>query len=672
MNSKKNIAQLKVISRIANINGDFLQLILCMFVSHYILNNSLYGAALFLFASIWTLYFQGNLRQTNIKRNNTGTIMWVLLIASIIAGLAVIFIYPAFIKNPHINYVTFFVLMVIARDIITYRINYTYSHRKRKYTYYKAAFQFLFLIPCAIFAFYFFEGASRYILIVVFLITGFLLSYQNAALVNLHRYIHKINDKMYNISSYGIFTNMSLYSKIAFSLGMLMYICYVSFTEVVFTPVTYIIMMCWLVMVIAASEFISWIVKKRNWILSLNLFIIGALLWIFGSVKMFDADKNIIEYALWTLFWGFGLACINAVLNSFNNDFKLIARIANKRVEDKELYYRNLLLQVVAIIISNCIMLCVLTFWSFVIPEFSEPELPRIFKSTMIQLPVLFMLISIFFALRQPLDERSREKLSNYYKGTNQNKPTKQNLKKRFVYKYRVRFGVKIMVTFVRPFLHLKVTGKENIDAKNYPSVFICNHGIFYGPVAAVIYLPTYFRPWIDKKMVSRELSSQEMYKRFIYRIPLLSVKAKKWIAYKLSKPVVWALNSFNPIPVERDNLRNILSTFNDTVEVLAEGDNVLIFPERPKKVTRSNKETVEHETETVGKLFTGFASIGKMYFEKTGKALRFYPIYANKKSHTFRIGSPVIYQDGTPPKVEKQRIADELYNKMLTLRDIE
>ena len=81
-------------------------------------------------------------------------------------------------------------------------------------------------------------------------------------------------------------------------------------------------------------------------------------------------------------------------------------------------------------------------------------------------------------------------------------------------------------------------------------------------------------------------MAAKEMYGRFIYRIPLLPPKAKMRIARLLAGPVTWALNSFNPIPVEKNNLRNVMTTFDDTVKVLSEGDNVLIFPERPSNTS--------------------------------------------------------------------------------------
>ena len=54
MNAVKKAYRINVALSLSNVNADFLQLILCMMVSHYIIANPLYGAALFLFANIGT------------------------------------------------------------------------------------------------------------------------------------------------------------------------------------------------------------------------------------------------------------------------------------------------------------------------------------------------------------------------------------------------------------------------------------------------------------------------------------------------------------------------------------------------------------------------------------------------------------------------------------------
>lgn len=670
MNAVKKSYRINVALSLSNVNADFLQLILCMMVSHYIIGNPLYGGALFLFANIWTLYFEGNLRRisSGTAHRQTNLVMWLLLSASVFAGLALVFLFPVVTRTPGANFVSFFVLLIAARSILTWKVNNALSKPGLARRVYKGLFQVLFFIPCLAFAWIIDEEPVMWLTLVGYALTGFLLSYRSSTLASLSKYIDNTRrDKLRDIFSYRVFSNMSLYAQIALSLGVLMYVCYVSFSTPFFSSDTYVYTGVWIVAVLLFSELFTRMVNRRGWVLSLNIFIVGAAMWIAGSLMMFGF-RGLWGSTVWAGLWGFGLACITSVLNRYNGDFKMVARIAGRKVSDRDLYFRSLVTQIISVIFSNAIMLCVVTIWVFVVPGARAPEVPALFRSTMVQLPVLFMLVSVFFALRQPLDERSRQKLLNYTRGTNNNIPTKQNLRSNLVDRKKVKFGVKILAFVVKPFLHLRVSGKEHMDMANFPSVFVCNHGIIYGPVAAVIYLPTYFRPWIDRKMVDKNLAAKEMYGRFIYRIPLLPAKAGMRLARLLAGPVTWALNSFNPIPVEKNSLRNVMSTFDDTVKVLTEGDNVLIFPERPRRVKRGNKMTVEHLTDSVGRLFTGFANIGRLYYDTTGERLRFYPIYASRKNHTFSIGEPVAFNPDNDPHDEKQRITGLLHDRMLEL----
>lgn len=669
MTAAKKSYRINVALSLSNVNADFLQLILCMLASHYIIGTPLYGAALFLFANIWTLYFKANLRNlSGSPRPSANVVAWLLLSASVMAGLALVFIYPLTAHSPRTNYVSFFVFLIAARSLLTWRINNALSKPGRSRRIYKGLFQVLFFIPCLAFATIIEDRTAMWTILAVYAVTGLLLSYQSSTMASYSKYLagHR-GDKLTEIFSYRIFSSMSLYAQTALSLGVLMFVCYTGFSTPVFSAWTYLYMGLWIIGILLLSELFSRLANRSGWKLSINLFIVGAAMWIAGSFMM-SHPYGLWGSTLWACFWGFGLACITSVLNRYNNDFKLVARIADRKVSDRDLHFRSILTQTIAVIFSNAIMLCVVTVWVFVIPATHEPALETTFRKILVQFPVLFMLVSIFFALRQPLDERSRQKLVNYSRGTNRNTPTKQNLRRNLVDRKRVRFGVKIIAFFVRPFLSLRLRGIDNMDPSHFPSVFVCNHGIIYGPIAAVIYLPTYFRPWIDRKMVDRSLAAKEMYSRFIYRLPLLGPRAKMAIARVLAHPVTWALNSFNPIPVEKNNMRNILSTFDDTVRVLTEGDNVLIFPEKPRRVKRGGKMTVEHLTDSVGRLFTGFANIGSMYYESSGKCLRFYPLYANRHNRTFNIGEPVVFDPDNDPHEEKQRIARVLHDRMLAM----
>ncbi|MDL2240477.1 hypothetical protein LJC25_00985 [Bacteroidales bacterium OttesenSCG-928-K03] len=672
MAKKDSVYRSQTIFGFTNLSVDFFELILCMFVSHYLIDNPLYGASIFLFVNIWILYFQGNLQKLRLgKRSRFGFVMWILLTASVFCGMFILFLFPVVTNNLNSNLVAFFTLTIAVRKIITYRINYSYTGKEAWNVIYKILFQILFLIPCAIFSLILIKGYAVYLVIGIYTLTGIMLAYQTNVLAELSKHIDKSkNDNLQNIFSYRVFTNMTLYSQIGFTLGVLMYICFMSFLPSTSLIYNYTYITLWLLIIVLSSRFFTWLSNKGRIAISLNLFIFGAILWVVSSVMMFSS-QSLVNIVIWTILWGFGLSSITAVTNQYNLDFKMIAKIADTRISKKELYLRYLLTHVLAILISCIIMLLFVSSWSYFNTHFADiTEVPTNYRTIMIQLPLLFMVISIIFALKQPLDERHKQKLEVFNKGVNANISTKQSLNERLVKKSRVRFGVKIIAAFVKPFLFLKVKGEENIDYDNFPSIFVCNHGIIYGPIAAVIYLPTYFRPWIDKKMCDIDSAAQEMYERHFSRWPLLSKKVKIGMSKFLSKPVTWAMTSFNPIPVEKSSLRGVVKTFESTVDVLAEGDNILIFPEKPKKVKVGRKTTIKHETDTVGNLYTGFASIGKLYFDQTGKALRFYPIFANKKNHTFNIGKPVVYDHNNNSHEEKVRIANELQIKMKEFSD--
>jgi hypothetical protein len=468
------------------------------------------------------------------------------------------------------------------------------------------------------------------------------------------------------VASYKTFRNMMFYSRLALATGILMIIAYLSFRQTDFSNITYMIMLAWLVAV-SLFYFITGRVVKSNTKINIGMFVLGAFAWIAGTICLFR-QNSVISTLIYTFLFAFGLSFINGTFLQFNNGFLMVLKLIGEDDVENEIKHYNKITEIISVLVSCCIMLIILTIWCFVLPEFDMANVSSLFSWTIVQIPVIFMVLGIYYALNQPLDARSMEKLEHYLT-VEPSKDTNNNLYSLLVKRYRVRYGVKIIATFVRPFLHLKVSGIENIKREEYPSIFVCNHGIFYGPIAAVIYLSTYFRPWVDRKMLDIDLAAKEMYSRFMYRIPLLSTKAKMKLSRGLARPVTWALNSFNPIAVERDSLRNLMSTFKTTIQALKESDNILLFPERPKKTVISGKETVIHKTDGVGEMFSGFAKIGNMYWQEAKKKLSFYPIYADKDKHTFNIGESIQYNPDNHPNIEKERIVKALKDSMLKLQ---
>jgi hypothetical protein len=203
------------------------------------------------------------------------------------------------------------------------------------------------------------------------------------------------------------------------------------------------------------------------------------------------------------------------------------------------------------------------------------------------------------------------------------------------------------------------VQGKEYVA--DLPGIFVFNHRELYGPIAAVVFLPYDIRPWILHKMIDKNEVTRHMYEGTFKKINWLPVPVRRWSAKILSPIVVWALNSFDPIPVYRGTARNVIKTFSLSVECLHAGDSILLFPENPE----------EEYGVALNDFYTGFANLGRLYYKKTREKVTFYPVYASKKGHVLRIGEGVRY-DPDNGRGERDRIVDTLHARMQALEALD
>lgn len=218
----------------------------------------------------------------------------------------------------------------------------------------------------------------------------------------------------------------------------------------------------------------------------------------------------------------------------------------------------------------------------------------------------------------------------------------------------------RFVARIARVLYHRKVSGVENID-RSKAAVFTCNHGRVSGPVTAVCFLPVRFRPWINGCMLDREEATDTMMNTFRNKFNFLGQKLKRRIVYWISGMICHFLNSFEPVPVYKGLPKASAGTIDLSVDALEQGDNLLIFPERPPK----------HYDEHSYKYFnTGFAALGSAYYSRTGKCLDFYPCWSDRESRDFVIGKPVTFDPSGDPRAEKMRISAELQSRMNELRD--
>ena len=213
---------------------------------------------------------------------------------------------------------------------------------------------------------------------------------------------------------------------------------------------------------------------------------------------------------------------------------------------------------------------------------------------------------------------------------------------------------------FLRLFYRRKVIGGEKVDSSQ-PSVFVCNHGFTSGPISAVLYFPFPFRVWINSTMLNCKEAAASMEDSFRDNFKLVGRWGRKAFCRVASWLVCRVLKSFDHIPVYKGYSRKTIETITLSVDALERGENLLIFPEKPDD---------GYDDETFREFNTGFATLGRAYYKRTGRRLVFYPVFSDGPTNMFLIGEPVTFDPENEAHAEKIRIATELQERVTGLKD--
>lgn len=277
---------------------------------------------------------------------------------------------------------------------------------------------------------------------------------------------------------------------------------------------------------------------------------------------------------------------------------------------------------------------------------------------------------ALVFAFDFPLSTRWINKLVRWFELSAEGRDTperRKQLEERLIPRKQQPFLLHFLESVCHVFYHHKAQGRENVhpDDEN-PIVYLCNHGDLHGPIAAWLTIPTEKRPWsIAYISTTVETAEAYLYKYDWSVKTWMPDKLRHLMAHIIAWFAVWATqNLLEAVPVWRDSPRQLINTFRLTVEALQCGDNLLIFPENP------NASGVDHgyEREGLGELFSGFAMLAQIYYNKTGKRCRFLPMFAHQKTRTVRFGTEIVYDPQNDPTDERNRISDEAAAQMLAM----
>jgi hypothetical protein len=394
------------------------------------------------------------------------------------------------------------------------------------------------------------------------------------------------------------------------------------------------------------------------------VFLLGTAIAIFAAYVLRDSwFGTAVDISIQTMVLLLGLVLQMAGAQGLQEDMLLLVRFYKDDIDEDAMRARAERLDVWTSILSEAVFLIVL------LVLVSSPLLPvpgvagliayaPTVGSSVAAIPTVLLLASLWLSLRQPLTEKYSRRLKTYTaireKGRD-NPAMEKRLRSVLVQKYKKRIGVHVIRALLRPVMRHTVTGKQHVT--DLPGIFVFNHREVYGPIAAVVFLPYDIRPWILYQMIEKEEITKHMVEGTFSRIRWLPPALRRWIPGALSPLIVWALRSFDPIPVYRGAQVNVIRTFTQSIECLAAGDSILLFPENP-----------EHTYEKkVSDFYGGFASLGRLYYKKTGERLMFYPVYASGGKRELRIGEGIRF-DPAGGTGERSRIVEALERRMRAL----
>lgn len=187
--------------------------------------------------------------------------------------------------------------------------------------------------------------------------------------------------------------------------------------------------------------------------------------------------------------------------------------------------------------------------------------------------------------------------------------------------------------------------GMENLPEE--PCIIVGNHSQMNGPIAFELYYPRKRLIWCASEMMYWKEVPAYAYRDFWSEKPKTLQWLYKLLSYIITPLCVCIFNNADVIPVYRDN--RLLKTFRQSMDALGSGSDIIIFP-----------ECATPYNNIVCRFQENFVDTARLYYKRTGVALRFVPIYLCPKRRTMYFGKPICFDPSAPIAQERTRICQE------------
>ena len=212
----------------------------------------------------------------------------------------------------------------------------------------------------------------------------------------------------------------------------------------------------------------------------------------------------------------------------------------------------------------------------------------------------------------------------------------------------------KLIKGLVRVFYpRTSVVGAENLPEG--PCVIVGNHTQMNGPIVSELYLPTEHYTWCIGEMMHLKEVPAYAYRDFWSGKPAWIRWFYRLISYAIAPLAVCIFNNANTVPVYHD--ARLITTFRESIEKLADGTSLVIFPEYGKEFNNILYDFQEK-----------FIDVARFYYKKTKKELSFVPMYVAPALKTVYLGTPIRFRADVPLQEERNRIKAYLMDEITSI----
>ncbi len=196
----------------------------------------------------------------------------------------------------------------------------------------------------------------------------------------------------------------------------------------------------------------------------------------------------------------------------------------------------------------------------------------------------------------------------------------------------------------------IQVIGKEKLPGE--PVILVGNHAQMNGPIIGQLYPPRESDIWCAGEMMQWKEVPGYAFSDFWSRKPGYSRWFYRLLSYVITPFSVWVFNNANTIGVYRD--ARILSTFKNTVKVLQQGKDVIIFPEHNAP-----------SNHIINAFQDRYIDVARLYYKRTGKSLAFVPMYIAPRRKAVYLGTPVYYRPDVDMDTQRKDITAHLMREI-------